>query len=205
MLSIFFGLPRAGKTTLIVKRALMFARQGRNVYTNVRITLPASGPRARLRERIHYINPDWLGVYCMRDGVVLLDEGSIYMDSRAYKTMRKSMSDFLFIHGHWKLDIEIYTQRYNGVDVKARSLCERCYYVRKSKLLPWVTRYVPISYKLIVPKAGDPQPGEIIEGYQQLPWYVRLFAGHTVFRPLYYKYFDSYEVPFLPPIPSSVK
>lgn len=202
MVTIYFGLPRSGKTTLIVKRALSYARRGVNVYTNVPITLPASGQRSdRLRERIHLISPSWLGVYDMRDGVVLLDEGTVYMDSRAYKTMPKQLSDWLMLHGHYRLNIEVYTQRYNGVDVKVRNLCERCYYVRKSKVLRCLTLVTPIDYRLIVPSSGDPNPGEIIEGYQQLPWYIRMFCTSIVYRRLYYRYFDSWLAPELPPMP----
>lgn len=191
MITLWFGLPRAGKTTLIAKRALQYTRQGIQVYSNVRLDMPG----------VIYVRPDWCGVYDISNGVLLLDEGSIWADSRDYKKMTSVFSNWLMLHGHYKVNIEVYTQRYSGVDVKIRNLCTRCYYVRKSGLLSsWVTKYTPIDYKLIVPKDGD-KTGDIVEGYSQLPFLLRLLSTRYCLRPRYYRYFDSWDAPKLSPIP----
>lgn len=87
-------------------------------------------------------------------------------------------------------------------------LCERVYYVQKRGLLShWITKYYRIPYGIIIPnpKESHDKLGEIIEGYARPPFLARLFCPR-VFRPLYYKYFDSYSRPLdLKPFEQAVK
>lgn len=190
-ITMCFGLPRSGKTTLLAAMAIKFKDKYQNIYSNVKLDLPW----------VTYIKFEWLGRYDIHDGLVLIDEATVFADSRAYKDMAKTFSDFLMLHGHWRLDILFFAQRYNGVDIKIRNLTVRLYYVRKC-LLPWFTSYTPIDYRMVVPASGD-RIGDIVEGYQQLGFIRRLIFTRYIYRPKYYKYFDSWERPHLPPIPSS--
>lgn len=187
--SMMFGLPRSGKTTLLSALAIKNKDKYQNIYSNVRLDLPF----------VQYIQFEWLGKYNIHDGLVLIDEATVFADSRAYKDMMKSFSDFLMLHGHWKLDIVFFAQRYNGVDIKIRNLTVNLYYVRKC-LIPSFTSYTPIEYRMVVPNAGE-RIGDIVEGYQQLGWFRRLLFTRYIYRPKYYAYFDSWERPDLPPIP----
>lgn len=190
-ITLWVGLPGCGKTTLLTAHAYQLRRQYAHVYTNVDLAVPG----------VIRIEPEWLGVYDIRDGVVLLDEGSIWADCRDYKAMTKKMSNWLMLHRHYGCDVRVYTQRFGGVDVKIRNLCTRVYYVRKAGLLGrWITSYTPITYRLIVPKDGD-KVGDIVEGYQQLGLINKLIATRYCFRPRWYRYFDSWSAPPLPPLP----
>lgn len=190
-ITLWVGLPGCGKTTLLTKHAYQLRRIYKHVYTNVDLDIPG----------IIKIEPQWLGLYDISDGVLLLDEGSIWADSRAYKDMTKRMSDWLMLHRHYRCDVRVYTQRFGGVDVKIRNLCTRVYYVRKAGLLSrWITSYTPIRYVLIVPKDGD-KVGDIVEGYQQLNFLERLLTTRYCIRPRWYRYFDSWTAPPLPPLP----
>lgn len=190
-ISLWVGLPGAGKTTLMASHAYKLRKKYRHVYTNVDMDIPG----------VIRIEPDYLGMYDIRDGVVLLDEGSIWADSRDYKSMTKRFSNWLMLHRHYRCDVRVYTQRFNGVDVKIRNLCTHVYYVQKSGFFGrWVTQYTPIRYALIVPKDGD-KVGDIVEGYQQLSFLERLFRTRYCLRPLWYRYFDSWAAPALPPLP----
>lgn len=190
--SLFVGLPGSGKTSLLAAFASAYVKKGVHVYSNVYLDLPL--------EHYTLIRPDWLGVYDISNGVVLLDEGEIIAESRSYKSFSKSMSDFFMLHRHYRVQVFVFCQRYKGVDVKIRTLCDRVYFVRKG--LFGFTRYTPIEYRICVPEAGE-RLGEVVEGYRMPSGLVRLFTTKRIYRPKYYHLFDSYEAPFLAPLPTN--
>lgn len=199
--SLYFGLPGCGKTTLISAFALKAVRSRRykNVYCNVRMTIPG----------VTYIDNDCVGRYHLSDGVVLIDEATLFADSRDHKNFPRHMLELFLMHRHYNLDIILFTQQWDGVDRKIRVITDRVYYVYKSKILGrWWTRYYRIPYGIIIPdpkkNAGSSQLGEIIQGYCKPPLLVRLFAPR-IFRPRYYKYFDSWEHKKLPALPAQYR
>ena len=103
----------------------------------------------------------------------------------------------------------LFTQQWDGVDRKIRVITDRVYYVYKSPILGfWFTTFYRIPYGIIIPDAkkdsSSNKLGEIVQGYCMPPLLVRLFAKR-IYRPLYYKYFDSWERPYLPPLPQKYK
>lgn len=193
--SLYFGLPGCGKTTLMAAHALKALRgkRYRNVFCNVKLNIPG----------IIYIERSDLGVYDLSDGLVLFDEATISFDSRDYKNFGKSMLQFFLLHRHYNLDIELYTQQWDGVDRKIRVITDRVYYVYKDFFTRgFLTKYYRIPYDIIIPdpnKAGN-NLGEIVQGYCKPSLLERIFC-HRIFRPRYYRYFDSWEAPELPPLP----
>lgn len=199
MIEFYFGLPRTGKTTLIAKFALKYSKQYKYIYTNVHMS--------DVPENVKYIQNEWVGVYDMSDSLILIDEGSIFADSRDYKNFSKSLVHFFVLHGHYRCNIKIFAQTYNGVDKKIRTLCNAVYYMYKPFLTGhWITKYYRIPYGIIIPDARKNRAstgnslGEIEEGYCKPAFIQRLFC-HRFYRPKYYKYFDSWEAPKLPKIP----
>lgn len=192
-ISLYFGLPRAGKTTYLASLAFKFRYKYQNIYSNVHLDIPW----------VTYIDFNWLGMYDIHDGLVLIDEATVFADSRDYKNLSKRFSNFLMLHGHWRLDIAFFAQRYNGVDIKIRNLCTRLYVVKRS-LIPGVTVVVPISYRLVIPSTGD-RAGDIVEGYSMPHLLSRLFGSRRIVRRKYFRFFDSWERPQLPPIPAEME
>lgn len=197
--SLYFGLPGCGKTTLMTKRAMQAVKNGKykNVYCNVKITVPG----------VTYIDNECIGMYNLHDGLILVDEATLFADSRAYKEFSKEKLAYFLEHRHHNVDIELYTQQWDGVDRKIRVITDRVYYVYKGKLLGWfLTSYYRIPYGLIIPdpKRGGEKLGEIIQGYCKPSLMQRIFS-HKVIRPMYYKYFDSWERLDLPELPSRYK
>lgn len=201
---LFFGLPGSGKTTLMAYFALRATRKRspyRNVYCNVGLVVPG----------VTYIDNDCIGKYEMRDGLILIDEATLFADSRAYKEFGKDKIQFFLLHRHYNCDVYLFTQQWDAVDRKIRVITDRVYYVFKGALLgKWFTSYYRIPYGIIIPDpnkkggtAGE-KLGEIVQGYCKPHFLVRLFCT-KLYRPKYYKYFDSWEAPELPPLPEHYK
>lgn len=194
MISYYFGLCGCGKTTILAKIALTESRlidKGKSKFKRILSNVPLH------INHVYYIPFDSVGVYDFADSLILVDEGSVECDSRDWKNIRKSLVDWMMLHRHYNCDMVYFSQTYNGVDKKIRMLCEKVYYVQKRGLLShWITKYYRIPYGIIIPnpKESGEKLGEIIEGYARPPFLARLFCPR-VFRPAYYKYFDSYSRP----------
>lgn len=195
--SLYFGLPGCGKTTLMAYKAKEAIDSGRykNVYGNVKMKIPG----------YTYITNDCIGKYLLCDCKILIDEATIFADSRRFKDFDMGKLMYFLEHRHFNADIDLFTQQWDGVDRKIRVITDRVYYVYKGKLLGhWFTTYYRIPYGIIIPDPkrdkGSEKLGEIIQGYCKPNILVRIFAP-KLFRPKYYKYFDSWERYYLPPLP----
>lgn len=197
MVKYFFGLPGSGKTTVFTQIACnaVKSKKYKNVYGNVRLALPG----------YIYIDNECIGTYELIDGLVLIDEGTLFACNRDYKNFGKHLTKFFMLHRHDNIDICIFSQSWDAVDKQIRSITDRVYYVHKSLLFgKWFSKYYRIPYDIIIPdpKKNQQSLGEIIQGYCKPTFFQRLFTTQRVFRPLYYKYFDSWERIPRPALPS---
>lgn len=188
MIDLYIGLPGCGKTTLLSSFAVKYLKKGIKVYCNIPLAI----------DGVVYVKNEWIGFYDISDGVLLLDEGEIFAEARSYKTFPKQLSDWIMLHRHYRVELKIFAQRYKGVDVKIRNLCEHVYMVRRG--LFGLSSYTPIDYRILVPDAGE-KAGDIIEGYRMKGVLRRTFSTRYIARRKYYKYFDSWSAPALPPLP----
>lgn len=195
--SLYFGLPGAGKTTIMAKKALeaVKSKNYKYVYGNVRMAMNG----------YIYIDNDCIGVYDLSNCCILIDEATLFADSRDYKNFDKNKLVYFLEHRHFNADILLFTQQWDGVDRKIRVITDRVYYVYKGFLLgKWFSTYYRIPYGIIIPDAhkknSGEKLGEIIQGYCKPNIIVRLFAP-KVYRPYYYRFFDSWERPELPKLP----
>lgn len=192
MISMFFGVPGVGKTTLLAAMALKYRGKYKNIYSNVHLKI----------DGVTFIDDDCIGKYELRDCLILIDEASIFADNRDYKSFNKNGTrlEFFLMHRHHCADIILFTQGYNAVDKKLRTLTVNLYYMQKKGIFGhWFTKYYPISYGIAFPD-GE-RLGEIAEGYSQPPFIVRLFTTKHIYRPKYYPYFDSWAIRELPKLP----
>lgn len=199
--SIYFGLPGCGKTTLLAFFALKAVRSGRylNVYSNVTCSIPG----------VTLIDNDCIGQFELRDCLLLIDEATLFADSRDYKNFSKGRLSYFLMHRHRNADIILFTQQWDGVDRKIRTITDRVYYIKKGFLLGhWFSTCYRIPYDIIIPDPkknnGGEKLGEIIQGYCKPPLLARLFALR-IYRPRYYRYFDSWDLEELPALPIKYK
>lgn len=200
MVSLYFGLPGCGKTTLLAKKAYIAVKQGKyeHVYSNVELKIPG----------VTYIDDDCIGKYALERCIIFIDEATLFADSRDFKKFSAGRKHYFMKHRHYKADIVLFTQRWDAVDLKIRTITDKVYYVYKGFWTgSWLSSYYRIPYGIIIPdpkKDGNgAKLGEIIQGYCKPNFLIRLFAGR-VFRPRWYKYFDSWELnDKLPPLPDT--
>lgn len=195
MISLYFGLPGAGKTTLLVKmmRQALKGKVYQNVYCNIDVNI----------EGYWKIVKGDLGYYDLHNGLILYDESMIDFDSRDYKKFQHQLVEFFMKHRHDELDVMLFSQSWDMLDRKIRVITDRVFYMYKPVLLGhWLTRYYRIPYDIIIPdpKNGGEKLGEIVQGYCKPNPINRIFC-HRVWRPKYYKFFDSFERPKRPALP----
>lgn len=198
---LFFGLPGAGKTTLMAHLAIKGVKGKRyaNVYGNVHMAI----------DGYTYIDNDCIGKYDLSNCLLLIDEATLFADSRRYKDFSMEKLEYFLEHRHFNADICLFTQQWDGVDRKIRVITDRVYYIYKGWLLGhWFSTYYRIPYGIIIPDPhkdkSSEKLGEIVQGYCKPNILIRMFAP-KLYRPKYYKYFDSWERRELPRLPMKYK
>lgn len=208
--SLYFGLPGSGKSTLGTYKAITAQRRIdlsdcrlykwfpflRSKYDYVFTNFPVNYPG------ILQLRKEWLGVLSIKNALVIIDEATLLFDSRDHKSFSQPLKEFFLLHRHDNLDIILLTQQWDGVDKKIRVITDRCYYIHKGSFRRGITYANRIPYGIIIPdaKSDSESLGEIIQGYSKQPWYLRLFDFRFRRKP-YYKFFDSWDRPSLIPAP----
>ncbi len=192
--SLYFGLPGSGKTTVASAIAVSEQKKierGRSNYNRVLTNFAVNYPG------IFHINGTDLGKYQFNNALVILDEASLVADSRDHKSFSFEMKSFFLLHRHFRCDVILFTQCWDGVDKRIRVITDRCFYIRKGRFLRSFSIIERIPYGIVIPKKDDDSSekyGEIIQGYFRAPWYIRMFSKRF-YRPRWYKFFDTYEMP----------
>ncbi len=178
--NLYFGSPRCGKTTFLVADSFKYKKMGYDVYTNI----PLSHTK--------YFDKSYLGRYEFpANSMLLFDEGSLNgFDSRDYKSNFKEQNMLVYLKmiGHYKNKIIFYNQGFDELDKKIRTLCMRIWYVKKIGCFSFATL---INKKVEI----DKDTHDIRDGYYKPSVFSLIFFPgclRIIFRPRYYKYFDSY-------------
>lgn len=204
-----FGLPGCGKSTDIAAQAykcingsfierLFKFRRYQNVYSNIDLAI----------DGVIKIDNDCVGKYMLEDCAIFIDEATLFADSRGWKVFGEDKKSFFLTHRHYRADVFLYTQRWDAVDLRIKSVVDRVYYMYKTPIMGlWYSKCYRIPYGIIIPdakKGTSEKLGEIIQGYRKPSIIIRMFA-RRLYRPKWYKYFDSFEVKQLPKLPAKYK
>lgn len=172
-LSIYFGVPGSGKTTMAAHLARKALKRGRKVYSNV----PMKG--------CYVIDKFDLGVYDINNALVIIDEAGVDFNNRDFKAMTKDIIYFLKYHRHYKCDVVVFSQSHEDMDITFRRLAYR-YFVMKKSMIPNF-----ITCRRICRKIGiDELTNQIADKYAFVPWW--LLGVKWIYAKPLWKMFDSY-------------
>lgn len=181
MIDVYFGLPGCGKTTYLTKLALKGLKRYNYVFANT----PVIGTRFLSSDDLMK-----LGIYTIpENSLLLIDEAGIDFNNRSYKSLPKNLIYFLKMHRHYKIDIIIFSQSYEDMDITFRRLSNQYYYLKRLGPFTLARKIRPILHI-------DKERKEILEGYEFYGFFWSLFTFqkpyNLCFRPIYYKYFNSW-------------
>lgn len=150
-LSLYFGVPGAGKSTFAAYLAKKDMKRGRPVWSNFGIT------GAYKCEKSDF------GKYLMSDGRLIIDEAGLEFDNRKMQMTDDEIYFFKY-HRHYQLDIDFFSQGLD-VDIKIRKLARHIYLITPS-LLPWFIKRKEIGRRVGISDVTK----EIIDEYYFVPF-----------------------------------
>lgn len=154
ILSIYFGVPGAGKTTFAAWLARRDIRREIPVWSNV----PISGT-LKLDPKTD------IGNYMISCGRVIIDEAGIEYNNREFKTFSNKALYFYKYHRHYQLAVDVFSQGFDDMDKKIRTLAQKLYVVKRS-ILPWFVYRRQIKKRVGINELSK----EIIDEYYFVPW-----------------------------------
>lgn len=177
ILSVYFGVPGSGKTTFAAWLTKHDLKKGRKVWSNVPIT---GAYKVDCQED--------LGRYMITGGRVIIDEAGIDFNNRDFKAFSKQQLKFFKYHRHYELAIDVFSQGYDDMDKKIRTLAQR-YYVVKKSLIPFFVYRRRIGKRVGISEMTK----EIIDEY----FFVK-FSRRYIFSPLLWRLFNTHSRDPLP-------
>lgn len=169
-LSLYFGIPGAGKSTYAAYLAKKDMQKGRKVWSNFGIT------GALKCEKSDF------GKYMMCDGRLIIDEAGLEYDNRKMSMTNDEIYFFKY-HRHYQLDVDFFSQGLD-VDIKIRKLARHIYLIKPS-LLPLFIKRKEIGRKVGI----NDMTKEICDEY----FFVPFLTGGTklIFCPPLWKLFNT--------------
>jgi DNA helicase HerA-like ATPase len=173
-LSLYFGVPGAGKSTFAAYLAKKDMKKGRKVWSNFGITGAMK------------VEKGDIGHVMIHDGRLIIDEAGLEYDNR-----KMSMTDaeiyFYKYHRHYQLDVDFFSQGLD-VDIKIRKLARHIYLIKPS-LLPFFIKRKEIGRRVGISDVTK----EIIDEYFFVP-----LGSKYIFCPPLWKLFNTYSRKELP-------
>lgn len=171
VLSVYFGVPGSGKTTFAAWLAKRDLKRGLTVWSNV----PITGTRKLdCKEDI--------GQFMICNGRVIIDEAGIEYNNRNFKSNFTDKQLYFFkYHRHYELAVDVFSQGYDDMDKKIRTLAQRLYVVKKS-IIPFFIYRQRIGKKVGV----NDLTKEICDEYFFVP-----LGRRYIFSPVLWKMFNT--------------
>lgn len=182
MIKCYFGVPRVGKSTVLVKEYKKNKRKYDHIYT---INLQIKG--------VEMITKEDLEKYKFKNTLILWDEITMDADNREFKSFSKELRDLLILHGHMGIDLIYATQNFENVDKKVRDLTVELWYMNKS-VIPFLRNFT--TAKRIYRKINiNEKTSELTLGYRFCNFLESIFVSNfkLIFRPVYFRYFDTHD------------
>lgn len=179
-LYMIFGKKGSGKSSYLVKLAIMYQKKGYKVYTNM---------KDMMVKEVRIFNEDDLGHFVPEENsVILFDEAGMKFDNRNFKNFKPDTRDFFKLQRHYKVIVYLASQSFD-VDKKLRDLTDKMYLVTNIGIVYSLIR--PIKKSITLTESTSEAESRIAENLR-FEW---LFSWKLVNLTKYIKYFQSYSVP----------
>jgi len=167
MITIVEGRPGMGKSVFLVCEILRYLRQGKQVYTNVRMALPKD--RVKWIQNLHFIE-SLEDIVKLREGKIVLDEVQIYLNSRNWDKLDIRFQLLLQQHRKRGLDILGACQSLKRADVVFRELVQVFY--RVWRVFAVRIPFTPYSFGFFMLREADPDTieGANVRSYEYVGW-----------------------------------
>lgn len=185
-LYLVFGKKGSGKSTYLVKLAYKYMKKGYHIYTNMDdMMLPG----------VRWFNIDLLGDFVPdAHSLLLVDEVGMIWDNRNFKNFKPSVRDFFKLQRHYKVLVYLASQTFD-IDKKLRDLTDGM--ILNINVLNVLTIGKTITRKITLTESTSEAESRIAENLKFKPFWNWKYT----FIPKWAKYFDSFQIPELPPLP----
>lgn len=205
MLRVFFGNPGCGKTT----QACKFMKKSKKHYDRAFCNFQLNEDvKKSIGMQVLPADMKTLGTWTLPEySYFAIDEAGIEYNSRKFKTLPMCTIEWFKLHRHYRVDVDVFSQSWEDMDITLRRLADELWYMRKIGPFTLLRRV----YKRVT---VNEETEQIIDGYRMIKgiWLVLqplrlllldkllypLTGWRLTFRPLYYKYFDSWSHPDIP-------
>lgn len=193
MITIVSGIPGSGKSTYAAALAVRACRK-RPVFSNFAVNPKFAFPKRN--GVVHKLDgKSFFKFSYPPNSLLILDEAALDFDARKWDSFPPDAVEFVKIHRHMRIDIIFISQSLTDIDKKIRTCAEQ--YISVSKGLFGFSRL--IKYEFVRPKSEETsflKGGELCEEELTLtvrePSLLAQFFTTPIWRPAYYKAFDSF-------------
>lgn len=193
MIRYFVGVPGSGKTTIAAK--LLKSQLKRKFFKKSKFSYDYLFANYE-NSLSNFVDVQDLASYILPENSYLqIDEGGIEFNSRQFKSLSHNIIEYFKLLRHYGVDADLFSQTWDDVDKQLRDLASEIWLIR---------RIGPISFaRCVYKRVGIDETTHQLQYqhywrsvlFQLLPFQPKQFI--FCFRPLYYKYFDSFSKPIL--------
>lgn len=191
MFRLYFGSPGCGKTTFAVYQIYKDRIRKKPVYDYHFANFKCDIVReCSLKGLGTWTFPEFSYVAC--------DESGVEFNSRRFKQMAVETMQYCKEHRHYIVDIDFFSQSWHDTDLVIRDLVEEVWHLKK--IGPW-TLARRIKKKVDIDEQTH-KPDDMYYKLKMLRRFLPFPFGEKTFeiiyRPFYYKHFDTHERKVLP-------
>ena len=178
-IEVIMGKTGIGKTTYLALLSRKAIKKNIKVYSNVEIA------------GTHKIDAKLdIGMYEIKDAVVIIDEGAIEYNNRNWKNFNERLVKYFSYHRHYRTHIIVSIQHFDGLDVTIRRLAHSIYILQPT-IIPYHVKIKKVGSSIDIDDEGS-----IVQKYYYIHWL--LFGTRYYYKVPAWSMFDTHSREDLP-------
>ncbi len=127
-----------------------------------------------------------------RGSKVYIDEGAIELPNTVNLTKQQAL--YFILSRHAEVDFYIISQSWEDLNIKIRRLYDKVWFLKRH----WLISDITVLHRYRKELEVDEETHQFVDGYYKtFPW--PIINRKMVYRPNYYRFFDSYDMPSVGP------